>query len=263
MLFRLLAGLLAFSLVFAQAPPSASGSAVIKTTSRIVDVNVIAVDKHGNPVTDLGKEDFVIKESGKERPITLFSLETLDSKPTSEAMASGGFAGDAKTPRQMTFTNHVEQTTTGVTIFLFDGLNTKFEDQARAKAQLVKYLREVDAKDRVALFALGRSLVLLHDFTTDTQAMINAINRHGSRINTEVADAEPIQSNTGDEKMDEFLDNANQQIADYTNMLRATQTAAALEAIAGHVARIPEERIWCGYRADFRLRSDSIRRSRG
>jgi hypothetical protein len=51
--FRFLACLTVFSLLSAQVPPSAPPpNAVIKTTSRIVNINVIAVDRKGNPVMD-------------------------------------------------------------------------------------------------------------------------------------------------------------------------------------------------------------------
>jgi VWFA-related protein len=234
MLSRFLACVTAAAVLSAQIPPSAiPANTVIKTTSRIVNINVIAVDRKGNPVTDLTKQDFIIKDNGKERPVSLFSLERTD------VPAAGAESKPAAATTPGTFTNHVEESASGVTIFLFDGLNTRFEDQARAKQQLIKYLREVDVNDRVALFSLGKSLFLLHDFTKDTKSMIDAINKRASRINNEVADAEPEASNTGNDDMDAFLDNANQQIADFTNINRATTTAAALEAIAGHVARIP------------------------
>jgi VWFA-related protein len=231
---RFLASFTVAVVALGQIPPSAlPPNAVIKTTTRIVNVNVIATDRKGNPVTDLSKEDFVVKDNGKERPISLFSLERTDT---------AGARAEAKPKTALpagTFTNHVSESTTGVTIFLFDGLNTRFEDQARVKQQLVKYLGEVDVNDRVALFALGTNLLLLHDFTTDTKSLIDAINKRASRINNEVADAEPLESNTGNDDMDAFLDSANQKISDFTNINRATTTAAALEAIAEHVARIP------------------------
>lgn len=219
--------------LFLLAAPLQPQDAVIRTSVRAVEVNVVAQDRKGQPVTDLAKDDFIIKENGKERPIKLFSMETMGSR------GAAGPGETAKSAGPMTFTNRVEESAGAVTIFLFDGLNTRFEDQAYAKRQLLKYLAEVDYKDRVALFSLGRTLTLLHDFTTDTKALIDEINRHKNRLNTEVADAEPEAADTGDPNMDDFLDNANQKIADFTNIMRASTTAAALEAIAEHTARIP------------------------
>ncbi len=219
--------LIAICASFGQVPP-APESTIIKTTTRLVNVNVIATDKRGNPVTDLKKSDFILKEGGTDRPITFFSLDKAE--PTAEA---------AKPLPPHTFTNRVEQSAGAVTVFLFDGLNTKFEDQAFAKEQLIKYLGEVNSKDRIALFSLGQSLTMLHDFTTDTQTLIDILNRRAPRKNTEAADGDPIASNTGDAVLDRFMNSSNQALADNVNTARVEITTGALETIAAHVARIP------------------------
>ncbi len=207
-----------------------ASSPVIKTTSRLVNVNVIAVDKKGNPVRDLKREDFVLTDNGAARPISLFSLEAADGSaaPVDAAKVTPG-----------TFTNRVEQSASAVTIFLMDGLNTDMEDQTFAKSDLLKYLKEVPPNDRVALFALNRELLLVHDFTTNIQALLDAVQRQKPRINQEVAETEPTAATYPDPVVRFMLNNSNQKMADFTAEIRATSTAAALEAIAAHCARVP------------------------
>jgi VWFA-related protein len=228
MLFRLKVGLLFCWTMFAQAPP-ASEPAAIKATTRLVNVNVLALDKKGNPVRDLKREDFVVTDSGATRPVSLFALESVDESVSTKppALPAG------------TFTNHVEEKASSVTIFLFDGLNTRIEDQALARADLLKYLKEIGPSDRVALFSLGRELLMVHDFTSDARALAEAIDKQGTRINQEVASSEPLAANTGDAVLNRMLNNSNQGIANYTSELRASNTAAALQAIAAHAARVP------------------------
>jgi VWFA-related protein len=228
MLFRLTVGLMGCWMVFGQTPPP-SEPAVIKAASRAVNINVLAFDKKGGPVRDLKREDFTVLDSGVARPISLFAREDMDASvaPSTPALPPG------------TFTNHVDDQASSVTIFLFDGLNTRAEDQAMARADLLKYLKETGPNDRVALFSLGRELLLVHDFTTDSKSLVDAINAHGARLNQEVASSEPRAANTGDGVLNRMLNNSNQGVADYTNQLRAADTAAALEAIAAHAARVP------------------------
>lgn len=224
---RLTVGLVGYWTLFAQAPPVPE-TPVIRATSRLVNVNVLAVDKKGNPVRDLTREDFVLMDSGAARPISLFALET----------AEGISHTTGPLPRG-TFTNRVDEKASSVTIFLFDGLNTRIEDQASARADLLKYLKGIEPNDRVALFSLGRELLLVHDFTSDAKVLADAIARQGTRSNQEVAMGDPTAANTGDAVLTRMLNASNQGIADYTNELRAVNTAAALEAIAAHAARVP------------------------
>jgi hypothetical protein len=50
----------------AQAAPD---SAVIQGGTHIVLVNVVVKDKHGKPVDDLGRNDFVLRDNGQEQKI--------------------------------------------------------------------------------------------------------------------------------------------------------------------------------------------------
>lgn len=222
---RPLFALFAATCVLAQNEP-----APIRVTTRMVQLNVIALDKNGNPVTDLTKEDFSIKDEGKDQDVAAFSMEDGAVKHKPLAAPPVG---------QKLFSNRPKVEVTGVTVMLFDGLNTKTEDQIRAKQQLVAALSQLGPRERVSLYALGKDLRLLHDFTTDTSSLLKVLQKHGARINAEVADASPDASDTGDDAFDQFMDAANQTYADYVNVNRAQLTLAALEAIAKRVGPIP------------------------
>src|SRR5260370_1193189 len=56
-----------------QAP--VQSSTVLKITSRLVVVDVVALDHKGQPVPDLTAEDFTILEEGKEQKISAFSFQ--------------------------------------------------------------------------------------------------------------------------------------------------------------------------------------------
>ena len=218
-----------------QTPP------VMKVTTHLVQVNVVVHGKKNDPVDDLKKEDFTIFDNGQPQQIATFSLE---SARLAEEKAQ-------KAPRlpQNTFTNRIElrpKSPNSVTVMLLDGLNTKFEDQAYARQQLIKMLGQLQPDDRVALYTLGRELKIIHDFTTDASSILRVLGKEKGRINTEVADSNPEEPNTGDENLDQFMREADQKIADYQTINRVLTTLAALEAIANHVTRIPGRKnlIW-------------------
>jgi VWFA-related protein len=215
---------------------------VIHTGTHVVLVNVVAKDKHGKPVNDLKRDDFVLRDNGQEQKIGLFALEE----------AGGASLQRSNFPAQLTFTNRPGAA--GATVFLFDELNTQLTDQELAKKDFVRYLRELPPTSRVAVFVLGDSLSLLHDFSQDMASLLAALSKHANRVNPEVtaSSAPPASSNslTGDQtstaQWDAFIKSSNQPYVNYTQTVRATRTAAALETIAGHLQGIPGRKtlIW-------------------
>ena len=215
---------------------------VIHTGTHVVLVNVVAKNKHGKPVNDLKRDDFVLRDNGQEQKIGLFALEE----------AGGASLQRSNFPAQLTFTNRPGAA--GATVFLFDELNTQLTDQELAKKEFVRYLRELPPTSRVAVFVLGDSLSLLHDFSQDMASLLAALSKHANRVNPEVtaSSAPPASSNslTGDQtstaQWDAFMKSSNQPYVNYTQTVRATGTAAALETIAGHLQGIPGRKtlIW-------------------
>jgi hypothetical protein len=147
-------------------PQATSDQVVMQTGTHVVLVNVVAKDKHGKPVNDLSRDDFVLRDNGQEQKIALFALEKA-GEPATEVSAS---------PAQGTFTNR--PSLAGVTVFLFDELNTQLADQEVAKKDFLRYLRGLPADSRVAVFVLGDSLALLHDFTQDMASLVAAMSKH-------------------------------------------------------------------------------------
>src|SRR5258707_7921381 len=116
---KVLIATIATTLVAQQQTPSQdSPQLVLKATARLVQVSVVVHDKKGQPVADLKKEDFQIKVDGHVQSISLFSVDSAGSLPSSPE----------KLP-QNTFTNRLEQrpgTPSSVTIILLDAINTRY-----------------------------------------------------------------------------------------------------------------------------------------
>jgi VWFA-related protein len=141
-----------------------------KTTTHLVQVNVI-VRKHGEPVTDLKKEDFKLYDNGKLQTISTFSVESSNGKLP---------ATQVKLPPNI-YTNKLVQkpgTPQSVTVILMDTYNmTHIQDQMFARQQLVKFLQTIKPEDRVALYVFSpRGLKVLHDYTSDSTEMLRALN---------------------------------------------------------------------------------------
>ncbi len=231
---------LPMALVLGLASPAVSQAqqdqVVIRAGTHLVLVDVVAKDKGGKPVDNLSRADFELRDNGQGQRITLFALER--SGETATPVSSS--------PAALTFTNRPGPNAAAVIVFLFDELNTQLSDQELAKKDFLRYLRGVPAASQVAVFVLGDSLSMLHDFSQDTASLLEAVAKHSNRVNPEVeaSTAPPASAHslTGDQattaQWDSFIKSSNQPYVDYAETVRATRTAAALETIAGHLQGI-------------------------
>lgn len=160
------------------APPSGQqpkttyeSSMVLKITSRLVVVDVVAVDHKGQPVNDLTADDFTILEEGKEQKVSVFSFQ----HPTPSAEGNATPSMPAKLPAHL-FSNIPSRNTRGtLNVVLLDALNTSTNNQAFAREQMLKLLARIPAGQPVAVYTLTLKLRLLQDFTSDPAALKEAI----------------------------------------------------------------------------------------
>src|SRR5260370_18415697 len=170
-------------------------SPTIKVTTRLVQVSVVVHDKKGQPVPDVTKGDYALIDRGKEQTISVLKLESTNQVVPRLSLPPN------------IFTNRLAsrgETPTSLTVVLFDGLNTKWQDQVQAKRHLIKFLQEVEVQDRFALYVLGRDVAVLHDFTNDPDHLLEVLASLPGRLSAEPESAEPAEPrpSPGDDAMD-------------------------------------------------------------
>jgi VWFA-related protein len=215
----------------------------LRVVRQMIQVDVVAKDKDGKPVTGLKQSDFKIYDEGKLEQIAWFSMETKESR-TQEAQLR-------ELPPN-TYTNMIEQKAGvpgNVTIILLDYENTRQQDVVFAKNQLVKLLHQMQPNDRVALYALAGRLYVLHDFTSDMASLLRAIDTYwtSDSVDASYENRRPtFGSAVGDPAMDDFINLSNQRFSDFAAINRVESTTIAFEGIAEHVMRIPGRKnlIW-------------------
>lgn len=245
----------ATSAAIALAARDAPQSPQVRVTTRLVQFGVIARDKDG-PVQDLTKDDFIVLDQGKPRQITVFSIESSDSTAIPQP---------AKLLPPNTFSD-LPQYGAGkprsVTIVLLDNLNTLYgsvpesqyertpfwiEDLAlqRAKTHLIEFIKTLDPRDRVAVYGLRDSLRVLSDFTNDRDQLLAILSKYDASSATNRAVVQPGHktipaTELGPDPFGVAFENEGAlALAGMANEARDTETMAALQAIAAHVANIP------------------------
>lgn len=226
----------------AQAP-----APTFRTTTRLVELTVTALDKKGLPVTDLRLEDFTIQDNGKARPVTFLEY---DGAPAVDA--------DPLPLPPGVFTNRVEFTpgpARNITAFVLDELNTPPQFSIRIRAIAMRYLRSLAPGTRVAVFHMSEQLRVLHDFTDDTAALRGRVARAAllmplqaeTDFDHSVIEAEQFvdlfQGNPQLEAMKAELKRSQLEVEMMANAQarrsRLESTLASMESLGQHLAGIP------------------------
>jgi VWFA-related protein len=216
----------------------------IRVTTHFVEVNVIVNDKHGNPITGLTKDDFVLLDNKRPQEIQLLSREANLDRDQPQAPLPPD-----------TFTNRLPEHASvpaSVTVILLDALNTEFRDQALTRKQVLKFLEHLRPQDRIALYWLGNNLYVLNDFTTDVASLREAMARSKGESNRDLRESDanyltpnnpnpsPPAGLSGSQtsRREAFRSAFDQRVANESTKDRVRLTVAALIAIAHHVGAL-------------------------
>ena len=199
---------------------------VLRSTTRLVQVEVVVRDASGHPVPGLKKGDFEILEDKKPQPIQFFA-DYRREKPAVAELPPGMVSNrpEVTGPRR------------GVTVILVDSLNTGWAARARAYENLIKFLKGADPGDRVALYTLGHQFKVFHDFTGDARALLKRIEAMGNPTLAAIGDETPLDQIIPEAAaLSKWAGNQQDMIG---LVARATATLDTLTAIANHLGSTP------------------------
>jgi VWFA-related protein len=220
---------------------------VLRSETRLVQLNVLVENRKGKPIEDLKKEDFVLLDNGIAQDISLFAIESATGSDTASAPGS-------ESPSELAanvFGNrvrHAQEAPGSVTVILFDALNTSFSDQAYVRTQILAFLRQLQPQDHVAIYLLTNRLSVINEFTQDSKSLLQAITQFQSFPSLMLANSsQPLMSaqdfGGGDPKaavhLAGLMNDMNSKLSDVSDANRVDITSRAIEAIANHVASIP------------------------
>lgn len=132
------------------ATAAAQKETVIRSETRVVLVDAVAVDKKNKPALDLTQKDFRIWEDGKEQKITSFSLESAGVSP--------------------------ERSTHHYIILFFDTSTLGPSTLLAAKKDATRFVDTFASPDRyVAVIAFGGDIQILQNFTPDAARLDAAL----------------------------------------------------------------------------------------
>jgi VWFA-related protein len=168
-------------------------------TVQLVEIDVFAKDKSGNPIEGLKADDFTVSEDGKPQKITNFQYMKLENDPVTAAAEAtsdapslsirGPVLGEAKKPdpsaavkaataSQITpaKAGEVKYKDRRLMVLFFDMTSMPINDQIRAQDSAVKYVKtQITASDLVAIMTFSADVKVVEDFTDDRDKLIKDI----------------------------------------------------------------------------------------
>jgi VWFA-related protein len=159
-----------------EAPPpqqAAKPGAVLQIKTRLVTVDVVATDSHGNVVRDLKPEEFEVSDGG---PQAIAQFSFVDKSTNS---GSAKLSNTVQMRSKGFYSNQaeLERLTTPPTVILLDALNTEGADLMQARHDMVRMLRTLPPNTPVAVFLLEQSLVAVQDFSSDPAVLRAALDK--------------------------------------------------------------------------------------
>ena len=152
-------------------PPGDTSGFRLRTTTRLVDVGLVAYDKKGHPITDLHPGDFEIYDNGRRQEIkylgqaspsaasSLTAPATASAAP--ETVYSNRQATPALQPRPAAQESHA-------TILLIDSANLAWTDLQNVRQEMLRFLKTVPTDEPVGLYILrGNSFQILLEAIVD------------------------------------------------------------------------------------------------
>jgi VWFA-related protein len=242
--------------------PATQSIPTFKAKARLVLVDVVVTNNGGEPVTGLKREDFEVLEDGKPQPVSTFE-EYKGEPPTQIKLPS--------MPPNVYTNFPLVQSADSVNVILLDALNTPTSDQVYVHRQMIKYVKTIAPRTRVAIFTLASRLRMLQGITTDSSLLLAAINNTTKAGPT----PSPLRSSTvesdADQSRIDFLTkeaqgpaspnqtlaqaavdpiNATRQFLNDTALFqtesRVSMTLEAMQELARYLAEIPGRKnvIW-------------------
>ncbi len=222
-----------FAVVLRSAPQQPDAPPTFRSDARLVRVSVVVHDQRGRPVQGLTARDFEVFEDRKPAPVALFYSE--------------GRAAAADTPRTQPapdlFTNRVEgPAASGVTLILYDLLNTAWTEQRQAKDHVVKFLKQLRPTDQVGFYLMDdEGIRVLHDFSRDVSSLIEALGGAVRPTSIDLAASQDRLANersTGDADLDRLIKRADEHTQGFFLDRRVNSSIAAIESLGSALAGV-------------------------
>lgn len=180
----------------AAAPSKDEEDAVVRITTKLVQIDVVVVDKNGKQVTDLKAEDFELTEDSRAQKITNFSY--VNVAPSGRA-ASGEKPGEKPgPPRPLPPVQLRPRDVSRTIVIVVDDLNMSKENIYFVRRSMKKFIDEqMQPGDLVSIIKTSGGSGALQLFTSDKRQLQAAVNQLNYSLLSRqgITNIEPVNNN--------------------------------------------------------------------
>jgi len=152
----------------ANAAPAANATGfTLKVTTRMVDLGLVATDKHGKPITDLRQDEIEVYDNGRKQQLAAFhhanpsAAAPQPAQPSQPSEPADTFTNTTTVLREV-------QDAPDLLILLMDESHLPFQDLNRARGEVLRFLKATRPTSRVALYSVSEhGFRVLQDVTQD------------------------------------------------------------------------------------------------
>jgi VWFA-related protein len=212
---------------------------VVRVSTELVLVNVVARDKRGNLLRDLKKEDFTVYEDGQKQQLSSFDFENVDELATAGAAgetvsgtaANGGLLSAAQNKT-------LDARDRRLVLLFFDFSAMEPDEIDRAVDASKKYVQaNMQPADRVALVSLVTRMRLDLDFTADKTKILSSLSSYNDSEGQGFANGSTGSAEGSAETSGAYMPDDT----DY-NTFSADRKLLALESILEAMGRIAQKK---------------------
>lgn len=139
----------------------------LRTTSRLVEVALIATDRKGRPLTDLQPSDLEVYDDGRRQNVRFFS-SPAEPVPSAQSKPSNPSRQPSSTPTGLSPRAAPAQHLASPTILMIDSGNLARADLSYARSETLRFLKSLRDNDPVGIYVLHPSgFAVLAEPTTD------------------------------------------------------------------------------------------------
>jgi VWFA-related protein len=146
---------------------SGAGNLTLNSTTRSVDIGLVAYDKHGKPITDLKQDEIEAYDNGRRQQLSAFHhsvpvvAQPTQSKAPQPAQSEDTFTNSVTTIREV-------QDAPDLLILLLDESHLAFQDLNRARGELLRFFKATRPTSRIALYSISEhGFYIIQDVTQD------------------------------------------------------------------------------------------------
>jgi VWFA-related protein len=147
----------------------------LNSTTRSVDIGLVAYDKHGKPITDLTRDQIEVYDNGRRQQLNAFHHTVAVPQPSQPSVPQ------QVGPSEVTYTNIVTtfrevQDAPDLLILLLDESHLAYLDLNRARGELLRFLKATRPTSRIALYSVNEhGFRVIQDVTQDHALMMQKL----------------------------------------------------------------------------------------